>query len=131
MRKRNVLRCSAFVLLSYRCCETSVFDSQRKRNVLGAAHFEVYRTQGNIRYGSCLLNYYFLDKSFQMHFLGELDGFDRIFTQFNPASTDNFFFKFWSNFSVCFSLRPLDMRSERKFFLSIPEICFLDATRFV
>jgi hypothetical protein len=42
-----------------------------------------------------------------------------------------FFFEFWSNFSVCFPIRPLDMRSERKKFLSVPEVCFLDATRFV
>jgi hypothetical protein len=49
----------------------------------------------------------------------------------NPASTENFFSEFWSDFSVCFALRPLDMRSERKFFLSIPEVWFLDATRFV
>ncbi len=51
----------------------SVFDSQRKRNVLGAAHFEVCLTQDNIRYDSCLLSSYFLDKSFQMHFVGKLD----------------------------------------------------------
>ena len=50
---------------------------------------------------------------------------------FNPASTETFFFEFWSDFSVCFPLRPLDMRSERKNLLSIPEVCFLDATRFV
>jgi hypothetical protein len=40
----------------------------------------------------------------------------------NPASTENFFFEFWSDFSVCSPFRPLDMRSERKFFLSIPEV---------
>jgi hypothetical protein len=34
----------------------------------------------------------------------------------NPASTEKFFSEFWPNFSVCFSLRPLDMRSERKIF---------------
>ena len=48
-----------------------------------------------------------------------------------PASTENFFSEFWSDFSVCFPLRPLDMRSERKKMLSIPEVCFLDATQFV
>jgi hypothetical protein len=49
----------------------------------------------------------------------------------NPASTENFFFDFWSDFSVCFPIRPLNMRFERKIFLSVPEVCFLDATRFV
>jgi hypothetical protein len=33
-------------------------------------------SQDNIRYDSCPLNYYFLDKSFQMHFVGKLDGFE-------------------------------------------------------
>jgi hypothetical protein len=41
---------------------------------------------------------------------------------FNPASTEKIFFEFSSDFSVCFPLRPLDMGSERKFFLSLPEV---------
>ena len=49
----------------------------------------------------------------------------------NPASTEKFFFKFWSDFSVCFPLRPMEMRFKRKKFLSLPEVWFLDATRFV
>ncbi len=40
----------------------------------------------------------------------------------NPASTEKIFFKFSSDFSVCFPLRPLDMGSERKKFLSLPEV---------
>ncbi len=40
----------------------------------------------------------------------------------NPASTEKIFFEFWSDFSVCFPLGPLDMRSERNFFLSLPEV---------
>ena len=52
-------------------------------------------------------------------------------SMFKPASTEKFFSEFWSDFSVCFPLRPLDMRCERKIFLSIPEVWFLDATRFV
>jgi hypothetical protein len=55
----------------------------------------------------------------------------RCLETFNPASTEKFFFEFWSKFSAYFPLRPLDMRSERKKILSIPEVCFLDATRFV
>ncbi len=49
----------------------------------------------------------------------------------NPASTEKFFFEFWSDFSVCFPLGPLVMRYERKNLLSLPEVWFLDATRFV
>ncbi len=51
--------------------------------------------------------------------------------KFNPASTEKFFFEFWTDFSICFPLRPLELRSERNFFLSLPEVWFLDATRFV
>ncbi len=51
--------------------------------------------------------------------------------QINPASTEKFFSEFWSNISVCFPLRPLYMRSERKFLLSLLEVWFLDATQFV
>jgi hypothetical protein len=40
----------------------------------------------------------------------------------NPASTENFFFEFLSDFSVCFPLRPLDMRLERKKILLVPEV---------
>ncbi len=43
----------------------------------------------------------------------------------------NFFLEFWSELSAYFPLRPLDMRSERKEFLSLPEVCFLDVTQFV
>ncbi len=35
----------------------------------------------------------------------------------NPASTEKFFLEFWSDCSVCFPLRPMDMRSERIFFV--------------
>jgi hypothetical protein len=48
-----------------------------------------------------------------------------------PASTEKFFFEFWSDFSAYFPLRSLDMSYERKIFLSLPEVCFLDATRLV
>jgi hypothetical protein len=33
--------------------------------------------QTTIRYGSCLLDSYFLDRSFKMYFAGKLDGFDK------------------------------------------------------
>ncbi len=46
----------------------------------------------------------------------------RVARDINPASTEKFFFEFWSDFLVCFPLRPLDMGSERKFFLSLPEV---------
>jgi hypothetical protein len=49
---------------------------------------------------------------------------------FNPASIETFFSNFDQIFQY-FPLRSLNMRSERKNFLSIPEVCFLDATRFV
>jgi hypothetical protein len=48
---------------------------ERKKRAVGAAHFEVCSTKDNIRYDSCFLNSYFLDKSFQMHFVGKL-GFE-------------------------------------------------------
>ena len=52
-------------------------------------------------------------------------------TLFNPASTENFFFKVLNDFSVCYSLRPVNTISERKFFLLVLEVCFFGATRFV
>ncbi len=53
------------------------------------------------------------------------------FMSLNPASTEKFFFEFWSDFSAYFPLRSLDMSSESKKLLSTPEVCFLDATGFV
>jgi hypothetical protein len=55
----------------------------------------------------------------------------KIWIILNPASTEKFFFEFWSDFEVCYSLRPIDMKSEKKNFLSEPEVGFLGATRFV
>jgi hypothetical protein len=43
----------------------------------GLYYFEVFIPQASIRYGSCLLDSFFLDMSFQMHFAGKLDGFDK------------------------------------------------------
>ena len=53
------------------------------------------------------------------------------FKVINPASTEKLFFEFLSDFSVWYSLIPLEMRSERKNFLSALQVCFLGATRFV
>jgi hypothetical protein len=40
-------------------------------------HSKVYIPQDIIRYGSCLLDSYLLYRSFQMHFVGKLDDFEK------------------------------------------------------
>ena len=48
----------------------------------------------------------------------------------NPPRTKEFFFEFWSDFSVCTSPGPLKMKSEIIFFFFQPEVHFLGADRF-
>jgi hypothetical protein len=59
----------------------SVLDScvRRVQNIACHAlcYFEVCIPQASIRYSSCLLDSYTLDGSFQMHFVGKLDGLDK------------------------------------------------------
>jgi hypothetical protein len=40
-------------------------------------YFGVCIPVASIRYGSCLLDSFFLDRSFQIYFVGKLDGFDK------------------------------------------------------
>jgi hypothetical protein len=53
--------------------------ARRVQNIACQAlyYFEVFIQQGNIRYGSCVLDSYLLDRSFQIHFACKLDGFDK------------------------------------------------------
>ncbi len=44
-------------------------------------YFGVCMPLASIRYGSCLLNSFFMDRSFQMHFVGKLDGLIKIKAQ--------------------------------------------------
>ncbi len=58
---------------------TLFFCARRVQNIAcqGLCYFEVCIPQASVRYGSCLLDSYFLDRSFQMHFAGKPDGFDK------------------------------------------------------
>ncbi len=60
--------------------------------------------------------------------LSRLPTFIRL-SSINPPRTKKFFFfKFWSNFSVCCSLRPIKMESEKKHLLINRKYAFLVRT---
>jgi hypothetical protein len=82
----------------------------------GLCYFEVCIPPASIRFGSCLLDSYFLDRSFQMHFAGELYGFDKIEEQCTKKRykrRDRIFFRFLA-LKVFFSYLAFEKRGSRE-----------------
>jgi hypothetical protein len=92
---------SLLLVPSSTCANTILYFpwARRVQNIACQAlcYFEVCIPQASIRYGSCLLDSCFLDRSFKVHFLSKLDGFDIIEAQCTKKRSqrkDKKFFRF-------------------------------------